>query len=337
MLKNIIESGLINNPWPVFFDEQIIPGSKFDLNENCSATCISKAIKKRNAMCVHGYNFFKKEIDFLEFYVLGRKDVTKHNRKQKISLDTVNKWHSSESKKIQAIMRIANSESKKQFERFHELSKWVKTIEHHAEKLVFSNARQNGTNLVENLPNDLKKIYKSTILLADSLESSEIYFNPESARFGKKKQTDVYRLVDKLTKILDMDARRNSKFKIQGHVDKKYYTYESFKIILLSIMQNAQKYNKENYINVHFIESEDGLFIDVVSRGAFLDASDVDSIFKRGYRSNKIKHSNKGSGLGLYIAKIVADAHEFPINVTSNLLENHNKGLAENIFRICIH
>lgn len=337
MLKDIIENGLINNPWPVFFDEKIIPGSKFDLDENCSASCIYKAIKEKNMSCAHGYSFFKKEVAHLEFYILGRRNVIKGNRKQKVALDTVNKWFNLEAKKIQAVIEIANLESKKQFERFHELSKWVKTIEHHAEKLVFSREKKHGVGLVENLPNDLKKIYKSTVLLVDSLESSEIYFNPESARFGKKKQTDVYRLVDKLTKILDMDVSKSSKFQIQGHVDKQYYTYESFKIILLSIMQNAQKYNKENHISVRFDEGENELFVDVISRGVFLGKNDIDKIFKRGYRSSKIKHSNKGSGLGLYIAKIVADAHGFPINVTSNLLENHKKGLAENIFRICIH
>lgn len=45
----------------------------------------------------------------------------------------------------------------------------------------------------------------------------------------------------------------------------------------------------------------------------------------------------EGSGLGLYVLKLVADAHEFPIHVESIRIEPANKNLAKNIFTVQIH
>lgn len=338
MLKKIINSKVISVIWPILYEDEVFYGSKFELEKGCDANCLQQSISNNRA-CKHGYELIKKDIEGSSFYLVGRRNtakLSKARRKEILNDDSIDKWFELESKKIIAIAEIAKEEAKKNFEQFHELSKWVKSIEHHADRLVFKRDKSgNVCGSFDKAPNDLKKIYKSSILLVDSLESSEIYFNPASAKFGTKKLTDVYRIVDKFTKILELSGDRTQKFKISGHVDKEYKTYESFKIIILSLLQNAQKYNCKDNIEINFIESEKQLACEVITKGDFLSDKDIDKIFLRGFRVANVKNSHKGSGLGLYIAKIIAEAHGFEINVASTSAQEAD--LFRNKFTVIIH
>lgn len=338
MLSKILESNLINVLWPIYYAGKVFPGTKFAIIKDCGAECLQEAIST-NTVCKHGYFVVRKNIEDEYIYIIGRKDnskLSKAMRKEILNENSISKWFEVEYQKISTIIDIANEEAKKNFDQFHELSKWVKSIEHHAEKLIFKRDRNgNICSSFDKAPNDLKKIYKSSILLVDSLESSEIYFNPASARFGAKKLTDIYRVVDKFTKILEFSGDKTKRFKISGHVAKEYKVYESFKIIILSLLQNAQKYNCKDNIEINFVESENQLVCEIVTKGDCLSDEDIGNIFLRGFRVNNIKKTHRGSGLGLYITKIIADAHEFRLGVRS--IETQEVGVFRNMFSVAIH
>lgn len=67
-------------------------------------------------------------------------------------------------------------------------------------------------------------------------------------------------------------------------------------------------------------------------------SSQADSLFIRGFRTKKAREmAVEGSGLGLYVLKIVADAHDFEVIVTSTPIQPRNKGLFLNSFEVNIH
>jgi len=122
-----------------------------------------------------------------------------------------------------------------------------------------------------------------------------------------------------------------------GNVVNQHKVYESFKIIPLSLIQNAIKYRKSGDVEIVFDECEDKLDLSVVSYGDPLSEEEISNIFERGYRTEKAKRMQvEGNGLGLYALKVVAEAHKFPVNVKS-ITHNQGNRPARNIFTVSIH
>lgn len=91
-------------------------------------------------------------------------------------------------------------------------------------------------------------------------------------------------------------------------------------------------------MEVIFEEAENKLSMSVVSIGDQISDDEITKLFIRGYRTKKAyQMSVEGSGLGLYVSKVVLDAHDFNILVTSTPVLPENKKLARNVFTVNIH
>ena len=160
-------------------------------------------------------------------------------------------------------------------------------------------------------------------MLLDSLDTSSIYFNPESASFGHKRPTDIYSMLHKISLVLSHSKSNKARVKIEinGRVQNKHRVYESFKIIPLSLLQNALKYRKANDVELHFNENGNNLTMEVISYGDLILEDELPKLFDRGFRaSSALKSKQEGNGLGLYVAQIVAKVHDFDLSVTSEIL-----------------
>jgi two-component system, OmpR family, sensor kinase len=93
----------------------------------------------------------------------------------------------------------------------------------------------------------------------------------------------------------------------------------SFKLIPLTLIDNAQKYSRKGcQVVLQVDETPQGLQIAVISEGALLSAAEQTQIFKRGFRGQAaITMHPSGMGLGLYVAQTVAIAHGSTISVAS--------------------
>lgn len=87
-----------------------------------------------------------------------------------------------------------------------------------------------------------------------------------------------------------------------------------------ALVQNAAKYSAQNTAIKLGVSAEgDKLGLSVQDEGEGMCAEDVQHIFDRFWRSESARGSNKGgSGLGLSIAKWIADAHGGQIEVVSH-------------------
>ncbi|OON62445.1 hypothetical protein B0920_03000 [Massilia sp. KIM] len=167
---------------------------------------------------------------------------------------------------------------------------------------------------------DMRSLFKASEMLVDAFDHLGIFFNPSSAGYGRKRSVDLYKLVDKIRIIL-MEAEGaalNKKIVINGELRKNIDIFESFKIIPFCFVQNAIKYSFDSEITISFTNNFRDVEMSVESSGPPITDEEKSRIFENGYRgawSKKMHH--EGLGVGLYIAKIVADAHDVEIKVLS--------------------
>lgn len=96
--------------------------------------------------------------------------------------------------------------------------------------------------------------------------------------------------------------------------------------IIINLLTNAVKYinyegkTEPNEISINVESIGDRIGIQINDNGRGIPASDIDHLFERFYRvDNSGSHDVGGSGIGLAIAKDVADMHDGTISVTSEL------------------
>jgi signal transduction histidine kinase len=86
------------------------------------------------------------------------------------------------------------------------------------------------------------------------------------------------------------------------------------KIAITNLLDNAIKYSKENQ-SINLTLDNNSLIIE--DFGCGIPTNEIEKVFDRFYRVQKIKNYSKGNGLGLAIVKTILDIHQFTIKVES--------------------
>ncbi len=89
------------------------------------------------------------------------------------------------------------------------------------------------------------------------------------------------------------------------------------KELLTNLLTNAIKFTESGGINFFIYEDDIYIFFDVIDTGIGISEDNQLKIFDKFYRVKKASKLKEGSGLGLYIAKKVAEAHRGDIVVKS--------------------
>ncbi len=117
------------------------------------------------------------------------------------------------------------------------------------------------------------------------------------------------------------ELNRNPKVAFTYHIEEDlpplYFDSEIVTTILNNLLSNAMKYTEEGSISVS-VEREGGhsVRIAVTDTGYGISAQALPHIFERYYQA-KGPHQASGTGIGLSIAKSLADLHEAPLTVES--------------------
>lgn len=342
MLKDFFDQNVLSTPWPLYVGDKFFEGSKVTNPHFCNIDCISEV--KSTHKCSHGLSHISKVIGGTQITVTGvyldsMTGSQKLNRKfksQKASIHTINNWLSDVETKVTSIKIISNKVAKDKFDQFHEFAKWANEIKFYSNRLI-EKSKKGQVRGFEAATEDLKSLHKTSVMLLDALDTSSIYFNPGSASFGHKRPTDIYSMLHKISLVLSHSKNNKGHVKIQvnGSVQNKHRVYESFKIIPLSLLQNAMKYRKTNDVEVLFEEINNDLIMKVISYGDLIPANELPKLFDRGYRSSSALSSKlEGNGLGLYAANIVAKAHDFKLSAASEI--SVQKSIAKNTFTVFI-
>ena len=79
--------------------------------------------------------------------------------------------------------------------------------------------------------------------------------------------------------------------------------------LLSNLVSNALKYAPEGEIRISGQVRPEQVIVTVSDQGPGIDPADIPYIFDRFYRSDQAVRKTKGAGLGLYLAKAIAEAH----------------------------
>ena len=94
--------------------------------------------------------------------------------------------------------------------------------------------------------------------------------------------------------------------------------YASVRRLIWILLDNAIKYTPHpGIVQVSVSAKDQGVFITVGDNGIGVSSSDLPHIFGRFYRADPSRSNVEGAGLGLSIAKWIADAHQADIQVDS--------------------
>lgn len=197
----------------------------------------------------------------------------------------------------------------------HEIRKLNKIVKQTAERLC----RAHGS--LENAPADLVKILKTSELMSQQYDVIELLANDSLLGLTPSSDVDPYKMLDKCVRIY-----RDSDFVVQlsekrfsvrtvGSRPRIRVCEKTFQIIPTTLIENAKKYSlagRETY--VLFEEYTDRYRL-LVSNYAPEDTVLDGAVFQKGVRRNA---SIEGSGVGLYLAQLVANQHGTEIKVETS-------------------
>jgi len=174
-----------------------------------------------------------------------------------------------------------------------------------------------------------RQILLSAVALGDSIielmeELSQVYQFEKNQFELLKSKLDLKNLMEETLRALWVQAdRKNIKFtsKIATELPVIVADNLAMQRLLNNLIYNAIKFSPENgtvRIEVQPFENNSVQF-KIVDSGPGLPEDQVDQVFDKFFRIIDYKHKQKGQGLGLYICKLIAEAHGGTIKAENNI------------------
>lgn len=285
-------------------------------------------------LCSNGMSFFRTKIGSCEITFFGLKGESNPNisrpehlkealKGRGVSEQNIREWAG----KTSAFMGLIDQEfmqrQAEMLDPLHDPMRLARQLELKAINLLPQQQSGIGSvdDQIERAAPELKSIIKSAGLLNQSFGLLSIYFNPDSASFGRKNYTDLYGLLRKYSMTLD-DTENGKHIYMSGNSYRKIPLYESFKLVPFALFSNAIKYCMEGNVNIKILELTHTISVSVESTGPLIEADELSSIFNKRIRGKWAKATGlDGNGVGLYLAKIVAHANGFNITASSTKLD----------------
>jgi K+-sensing histidine kinase KdpD len=294
---------------------------------NCHDNFCLNSAQEINAIfeCPKEYNCYKIEIGnniivINGVYVQGiSKKLSRKVKKtgaNQIKKDAVEKWVVKSNRMIKTLENAVHENVKTTLGMLHDVKTSVSIIFRNAESLISEEAGSTMDEKINNASPSKKTLYKSVSLLEERLKMMSLVSNPGSATHGDKRSIPIYKIFDKTLKIFqNLANKKHINLKLIGNSYSSPWLYSSFTTIPLVLIDNAIKYSQPfQDITVTIDDKQGGVSVSVESFSLCIDKEDIEKIFERNYRGkNANKVAIEGSGLGLYLADIVAYANDFRI------------------------
>ena len=162
-------------------------------------------------------------------------------------------------------------------------------------------------------------------LVADLLDVSRI----EEGKFGYNFTLgDIEKLVKKIFEELKIDTEKyNLDFEFKAPtrpLPQIGFDANKLEIAIRNVIDNAIKYNRPGgFVKIEFKVEKHSLLLLIKDNGIGISKEEQKFIFVKFFRAkNAIRHQTEGSGLGLYIAKNIAEKHNALLGFDSE----ENKG-----------
>jgi signal transduction histidine kinase len=220
----------------------------------------------------------------------------------------------------------------------HDIQTAINLVYRKADALVQDAPGDSMEEKIANSDYKLRGLLVSVRLLKSRLELARLVKNPEAATYGRPRPMPIYKIFHRTVRLFGEEAElRRVSLRMNGESFIAPNLYDSFESIPLVLIDNATKYAEpDTVVNVSVDDYRDFCIAVVESYGQIVPDRDREAIFRLGYRSaGATRNASSGSGIGLYIAKIVADANRAKLSYESRLLRKaDNYGVNRFIVRL---
>ncbi|OCL82464.1 sensor histidine kinase [Arcobacter porcinus] len=148
----------------------------------------------------------------------------------------------------------------------------------------------------------LEDISNTIYFMSSTIDTFRDFLNPNK----DKQDFKIYQAIEKSIKVLN-PSLKNIKVNLNKQ-DSVICAYESeFMQVVFSILSNSidifeQRDIKEKEINIDIYEDEINIYIEIQDNAGGIQSENLDKIFDPYFTT---KHKTGGTGMGLYIAKII--------------------------------
>lgn len=157
----------------------------------------------------------------------------------------------------------------------------------------------------------LEKLVEN-LLLVNKVESGRLPL--------AKEHLDLSELAKALLTSYYADELKENRIHFSAQADAMAFADKmAVQSILINLVDNAIKYGSGSTINVRLSSSVENVTIEVADSGSGIPDSEKENIFQRFYRrGNEEVRQTKGTGIGLYLVKMLVQGHEGKIVVKDN-------------------
>jgi len=238
----------------------------------------------------------------------------KDHRDRKLKLPEFKAWLRAFKSTIPKYHADVEEKAKESIHALHDIKSLIGSILKTAEELVFDQSGDSIDDKIANTPEELQTIYHSCEVVRSLLQCTDVLVNPEVVVFGKPLERSVHGIFYKLIKVHEKRAQNSGiNFRLWNS-NNRAKLYSSFLLIPQILIDNAIKHSERNSeIHIKLYDKPSGeIKVDFSSCGDLVPESEQDRIFERSYRGTNAKTT--GSGLGLYVAQLVAEGNGFSIS-----------------------
>jgi signal transduction histidine kinase len=198
----------------------------------------------------------------------------------------------------------------------HELRKLNNQLKKQA--FLLNKEVEKGKYDFEKITNYSKNVLATSQLVSVRLNAYDFTLNPEIIDSQTKTPTVIYKKFEKAKHCLSLFANeKNIIIVFKGNSKSLDAVFEIFELLPFILLENAIKYSLAgSEIICSFYDDGSRLKgISIQNIGPKPTAKEIEFLTEKGVRSENVVGKIDGTGIGLYIVKLICDFHEYSLKI----------------------
>lgn len=328
--------------YPFIHENRLYDGTRFaqfGLCRKCTARDCTNLIGESfsHRTCSKGFSCYPIKVGALQFILNGLIAIEHNNtfsgerrrlyKCNALSESEINAFYKNIHLAFKFIEEERNQAVKDSLAYFHDIRSSVGVVLSSVQEIIDNVPGSSFEEKLNNADENTIGLFQSVNLLEGQLDLADIIANPQSVTYGHKYTSSLYGFLHKMVKLFQPKAlKRGIRIEMKGHSYANVSTYNSFQFLPLILLDNAVKYSfPDSSICIYIEDKASRIITTVSSYGNIVTDENRERIFEKYFRTDAaIKYASRGMGVGLYLAKLIAEAHKFTVEYEAHSDDGKN-------------